>query len=49
MAEWLKDHVVAIGSAILNFGLVGETWLNWRPDRTLRWKAETFGWEGRGV
>jgi hypothetical protein len=49
MAEWSKDHMTAIGSSNLNFGLVGKTWLNWRPGGTLRWKVETIGWEGRGV
>jgi hypothetical protein len=49
MAEWLEDHVVTICSLNSNFGLVGRTWLNWRPGEALRWKGETAGWEGRGV
>jgi hypothetical protein len=49
MVEWLKDHMVAIGSLNLKFGLVGRTWLNWRPSGTLRWKVKTVGWEGQGV
>jgi hypothetical protein len=36
MVEWSKDHVAAIDSLNLNFGLVGRTWLNWRPSETLR-------------
>jgi hypothetical protein len=47
MAKWLKDHVAAIGS--LNFGLVGRTWLNWRPSGALRWKVKIIGWEGHEV
>jgi hypothetical protein len=47
MAKWLKDHVAAIGS--LNFGLVGRTWLNWRPSGALRWKVKIIGWEGQEV
>jgi hypothetical protein len=46
MADWSEDHVAAIGSLNSNFGLVGRTWLNWRPNGTLRWKVETVGWEG---
>jgi hypothetical protein len=46
MAEWSEDHVAAIGSLNINFGLVGRTWVNWRPDGTLRWKVEIVGWEG---
>jgi hypothetical protein len=49
MAEWLEDHMAAIGSLNLNCGLVGRTWLNWRPDGALRWKVETVSREGRGV
>jgi hypothetical protein len=49
MAEWSEDHVAAIGFLNLNFGLVGRTWLNWRPGGALRWKVETIGWKGRGV
>jgi hypothetical protein len=32
--------MVVIGSLNLNFGLVGRTWLNWRPGGALRWKEE---------
>jgi hypothetical protein len=38
--------VAYIGSLNSNFGLVGRTWLNWRPGGALRWKVETVGWEG---
>jgi hypothetical protein len=31
MAEWSEDHVAAIGSLNLNFGIFGRIWLNWRP------------------
>jgi hypothetical protein len=36
MAEWSEDHMVAIGSLKLNFGLAGRNWLNWRPGGGLR-------------
>jgi hypothetical protein len=49
MIEWSEDYVAAIGSLNSNFGLVGRTWLNWRPGEALRWKVETTSWEGRGV
>jgi hypothetical protein len=49
MAEWSEDHMTAIGSLNLNFGLVGGSWLNWRPGGALRWKVETTNWEGWGV
>jgi hypothetical protein len=49
MVEWSEDHVAAIGSLNSNFGLVGRTWLNWRPGEALRWKVETAGWEGQRV
>jgi hypothetical protein len=49
MAKWSKDHVATIGHLNLNFGLVGSTWLNWRPGGALRWKVEIVGWEGRRV
>jgi hypothetical protein len=45
IAEWSKDHVVAIGSLNLKPWLV-RLWLNWRPGGGLRWKVET---DGRGV
>jgi hypothetical protein len=41
MAEWSKDHVAAIDSLHLNFGILGGYWLNRRPGGALRWKAET--------
>jgi hypothetical protein len=34
---------------ILNFGISWWNWLVWRSDGALRWKAETAGWEDRGV
>jgi hypothetical protein len=40
MTEWSEDHMVAIGSLNLNFGLDGRTWLNWRPGGALWWKVE---------
>jgi hypothetical protein len=49
MAEWLEDHVPAIGFYTQHFGLVDRTWLNWRAGGALRWKVETTGWEGQGV
>jgi hypothetical protein len=49
MVMWSEDHVIAIGSLNLNFGLFGRFWLNWRPGETLRWKVETVGWEGQEV
>jgi hypothetical protein len=49
MVGWSEDHVAAIGSLNLNFGLLGGILLNWRPGDTLRWKAETAGWDGREV
>jgi hypothetical protein len=49
MADRSEDHVATIGSLNSNFGLVGRTWLNWRPGGTLRWKVKTVGWEGQGV
>jgi hypothetical protein len=39
MAEWLEDHVAAVGYFnTQRFGLVYKTWLNWRPDVALRGK-----------
>jgi hypothetical protein len=49
MAGWSEDHVAAIGSQTLHFGLVDSFWLNWRPGGALRWKVETASWEGQGV
>jgi hypothetical protein len=49
MTEWSEDHGATIGSLNSNFSLDGRTWLNWKPDRALRWKGKTVGWEGRGV
>jgi hypothetical protein len=49
MAEWLEDHVTAIGSLNSNFSLFGSSWLNWRPGGAPRWKVEATGWEGRYV
>jgi hypothetical protein len=48
MAEWLEDHVAAIGSLNSKF-CFRSSWLNWRPGGALRWKVEIAGWEGRGV
>jgi hypothetical protein len=36
MAEWSEDHMAAIGSLNLNFGIFGGIWLNWKPDEALR-------------
>jgi hypothetical protein len=49
MAEWLEDHVAAIGSLNLSFGTFGRSCLNWRPGGALTWKVEAIGWECRGV
>jgi hypothetical protein len=49
MAEWLEDHMVAIGSLNLNLGIFGGIWLNWRPDKALRWKSETIIQKGQRV
>jgi hypothetical protein len=49
MVEWSEDHMAAIGSLNSNFGLIGRTWLNWRPGGALRWKVGTVSWEGRRV
>jgi hypothetical protein len=49
MTEWSEDHVAAIGSLNLSFGLIDGVWLNWRLDGALKWKVETVSWEGRGV
>jgi hypothetical protein len=38
MVEWSKDHVAAIGSLTQHFGLIAETWLNWRLSGTTRGK-----------
>jgi hypothetical protein len=39
MAEWLKDHVAAIGSfKTQHFGLLAKTWLKWRSGRAIRRK-----------
>jgi hypothetical protein len=48
MAEWLEEHVAAIGALNLKLWF-SSSWLNWRPGGALRWKVETAGWEGRGV
>jgi hypothetical protein len=48
MAEWLEDHMVAIGPLNPTW-LFGKLWLNWRPGSALRRKVETVDWEGRGV
>jgi hypothetical protein len=49
MVEWSKDYGMTIGSLNLNFGLMDDLWLNWRPGMALRWNIKTVGWEGRGV
>jgi hypothetical protein len=50
MAEWSKDHVVAVGYFnTQHFELISETWLKWTPDEAFGWKRETAGWEGRRV
>jgi hypothetical protein len=50
MAKWSEDPVAAVGYFnTQHLGLVDKVWLNWRPDRALRWKGETAGWEGQGV
>jgi hypothetical protein len=49
MAEWLEDHVAAIGSLNSNFGTFGRASLKWRPSGVLKWKVEIVGWEGWGV
>jgi hypothetical protein len=49
VAEWSKDHMATIGSLNLNFGLMDDLWLNWRPNGALRSKVKTIGWEGHGV
>jgi hypothetical protein len=37
MAEWSKDHMVAIGSLkTQHFGLLAEIWLKWRPGGATR-------------
>jgi hypothetical protein len=38
MAEWSKDHVVAIGPLNLKLWLIAGTWLNWRPGEAIREK-----------
>jgi hypothetical protein len=39
MAEWLKDHVAAIGSLkTQHFGLLAKIWLKWRPSGAIRGK-----------
>jgi hypothetical protein len=39
MAEWSKNHVVAIGSLKpQHFGLLAKTWLKWRPGGATRGK-----------
>jgi hypothetical protein len=35
MVEWSEDHGAAIGFLNSNLGLVGITWLNWRPGGAL--------------
>jgi hypothetical protein len=49
MAEWLEEHMVAIGSFNINFDLVDRIWLNRRLGGALRWNVETIDWEGQGV
>jgi hypothetical protein len=39
VAEWSKDHVVAIGSLNLKLWLMTETWLKWRPGGATRGKG----------
>jgi hypothetical protein len=39
MAEWLKDHVAAIGPLNSNCGLINGTWLKWRPGGATRGKG----------
>jgi hypothetical protein len=37
MVKWSEDHVAAVGYFnTQHFGLINGTWLNWRPDMTLR-------------
>jgi hypothetical protein len=38
MAEWLKEHVVAIWSLTQHFSLIVGAWLNWRPGGATRGK-----------
>jgi hypothetical protein len=40
MAEWSKDHMTAICSLNLNFGLIDRIWLNWRLGEPLgeKWR-----------
>jgi hypothetical protein len=40
MAEWLEDHMAAIGSLNSSFHLVDRTGLNWRPGGPLggKWR-----------
>jgi hypothetical protein len=38
MAAWSKDHVMAVGYFISHLGLVGKTWLKWRPGVAIRGK-----------
>jgi hypothetical protein len=41
MAEWLKDHVTAIGYLkTQHFGLFAKIWLKWRPGGATRGKWE---------
>jgi hypothetical protein len=49
MAKWSEDHMVAVGSLNLNFGIFGRIWLNWRPNGALRLTVETAGYKGQGV
>jgi hypothetical protein len=49
MVGWSEDHMVVIGSLNLNFALIDDLWLTWRPDGALRWKVKTTDWEGQGV
>jgi hypothetical protein len=49
MADWSEDYVAVICYLNLNFGLIDDLWLNWRPGEALSWKVEIGGWEGRGV
>jgi hypothetical protein len=38
MAEWLKDHVAALGPLNSKLWLIARTWLNWRPGGAIRGK-----------
>jgi hypothetical protein len=40
MAEWLEDHMAAIGPFKTQLCLVVRLWLNWRSGGAHRWKWE---------